>query len=241
MGLLDVFNDPTKKDALKNFSGLLGDLSAGFTQAAQNNQGLMAGFSNAGQMINKSRDAREDREMRKLMLAMQVKNAFGPKAEWQSVEDPMFGKGQRNMMTGEFKPVKAEGSDPTKANEAKQAALDVTNRLLNNVDGVKANRGGISTLFPNVRDSSVNAEADLETLGSLLTTENLGLLKGVLSDTDMKILKDIGAGGLKGADSQVISNLRTIQAKLSGQLGAPMRPAMAPTSSPVNNDPLGIR
>jgi hypothetical protein len=107
-----------------------------------------------------------------------------------------------------------------KALEAKQTALDVTNRLLENVSGVKANRGGVSRLaiFPNVSDSAVNAEADLETLASLLTTENLGLLKGVLSDTDMKVLKDIGAGGLKGADAQVLANLATIKKKLEGTL-----------------------
>lgn len=143
------------------------------------------------------------------------------KSQWESINDPMFGKGQRNTKTGEFKPVKTEGQDPAKADEVKIQALDVTNRLLNNLPGVRANRGGISTLLPNISDSAVNAEADLETLASLLTTENLGLLKGVLSDTDMKVLKDIGAGGLKGADEQVINNLKTIQAKLGGQLGKP--------------------
>jgi hypothetical protein len=126
-----------------------------------------------------------------------------------------------------------------KAMEIKQSALDVTNRLLKNIEGVKANRGGVSTMLPNIFDSSVNAEADLETLGSLLTTENLDLLKGVLSDTDMRVLKDIGAGGIKGADDQVLNNLLTIQQKLSGQLGLPNPPAPPPIpGGPVSNDPL---
>ncbi len=139
---------------------------------------------------------------------------------WESVNDPMFGKGQKNKNTGEFKPVKTDVADPAKAEGIKAATLDVTKRLLNNLSGVKKNRGGISTLFPNISDEAVNAEADLGTLSSLLTTDNLGLLKGVLSDTDMQILKDIGAGGLKGADDQVIQNLRDIYAKLGGTGGA---------------------
>lgn len=122
------------------------------------------------------------------------------------------------------------GGPQQKAMDVKTSAYEVANRLLGNAEGVRANRGGVSTLFPNLSDSSVNAAADLETLASLLTTENLGLLKGVLSDTDMKVLKDIGAGGLKGADEQVLSNLRSIRDKLATQTGNPMGdlPAMPP-------------
>ncbi len=105
-----------------------------------------------------------------------------------------------------------------KALNVKREALVVVNRLINNKEGVMANRGGISSKIPNIRDSSVNAAADLETLTSMLTTENLGLLKGVLSDTDMKVLSDIAAGGLKGADDQVLKNLATLQEKLQDQV-----------------------
>jgi hypothetical protein len=114
----------------------------------------------------------------------------------------------------------------TNAQKTKDAALEVVNRLVKNKSGVAANRGGISRLLPNVSDAAVNAEADLETLASMLTVENLGLLKGVLSDTDMKVLKDVGAGGLKGADDQVINNLAVIKQTLEN--------AVSPSSNSSN-------
>jgi len=120
------------------------------------------------------------------------------------------------------------GGPNQKAMDVKTTAFDVANRLLDNAEGVRANRGGVSTIFRNMSDSSINAEADLDTLASLLTTENLGLLKGVLSDTDMKVLKDIGAGGLKGADEQVLKNLAAIRDKLGGQIGAAPTPEADP-------------
>lgn len=145
-------------------------------------------------------------------------STMGNQPVWEQVNDPELGMGQINRKTGEFKPIKksdtSENAD--RAARVKEDALVVVDRLLNNQKGVYANRGGISTLFPNVSDSSVNAEADLETLASMLTAENLGLLKGVLSDNDIRMLKDIGAGGLKGADEQVWKNLQTLKAKLGG-------------------------
>lgn len=127
--------------------------------------------------------------------------------------------------------ISGTNSPAEKAMQVKRDALTVVDRLLNNQSGVKANRGGISTFFPNISDASVNAEGDLDTLASLLTTENLGLLKGVLSDTDMKILKDIGAGGLKGADAQVLQNLQILKQKLSGQTGADNPPLITSKSA----------
>ena len=158
-----------------------------------------------------------------------------PKEQWEEMDIPGYGKMQKNTVTGEVKQVPYNKdlmetqTNQGKAAQVKQSALDVANRLLKNADGVRANRGGVSTLFPNVRDSSVNAAADLETLASLLTTENLGLLKGVLSDTDMRVLKDIGAGGLKGADEQVLANLTTIRDKLMGEV-PPIGSALPPPS-----------
>jgi hypothetical protein len=117
--------------------------------------------------------------------------------------------------------------------DVKQKALEATFRLvgnptakagtpeaLGNVSGVRANRGGISTLFPNISNSAVDAEADLTTLSNLLTTENLGLLKGVLSDTDMKVLASIGSGEIQGSDEKAIGAIRRMQQALSGKVAA---------------------
>jgi hypothetical protein len=116
--------------------------------------------------------------------------------------------------------------------DVKQKALEATQRLIGvynpetktykggNESGVRANRGGVSTLFPNVSDSAVDAAADLETLSNLLTTENLGLLKGVLSDTDMKVLASIGSGELQGSDEKALGAIRRMQQALSGKVAA---------------------
>lgn len=107
--------------------------------------------------------------------------------------------------------------------EVKTKALDAVNRLLANPSGVRANRGGISTMFPNISNSAVDAAADLENVANLLTTENLGLLKGVLSDTDMRVLASIGAGELQGSDKKVMGALRRMESALSGKVDAGKR------------------
>lgn len=87
-----------------------------------------------------------------------------------------------------------------------------------NISGVRANRGGLSSWLPNFSNSSVDAAADLETITNLLTTENLGLLKGVLSDTDMRVLQSIGSGDVMGSDKKVLAALRRMYKALSGQV-----------------------
>lgn len=118
--------------------------------------------------------------------------------------------------------------------DVKQKALEATYRLVGkpnpetgeleggNIAGVRANRGGFSTLriFPNISNAAVDAEADLTTLENLLTTENLGLLKGVLSDTDMKVLASIGSGEIKGSDKKALGAIRKMQEALSGKVAA---------------------
>ena len=108
--------------------------------------------------------------------------------------------------------------------DVKEKALQTVYRLIGNpsaalgtpeyegnIAGVKANRGRFSSQFPNVFSGAIDAEADLNYLTNLLTTENLGLLKGVLSDTDMQILKNIGSGDLMGSDEKSIAALQRLR------------------------------
>lgn len=128
------------------------------------------------------------------------------------------------------------GTPDQKALDVKKQAFDLATKLLNNQGGVEANRGFYSKLIPNTSAGAIDAEADLETMASLLTTENLGLLKGVLSDTDMRVLKDIGAGKLKGSDASVIQGLKDIRDKLGGQTGqrVPIAPVIPEGSTATN-------
>lgn len=158
--------------------------------------------------------------------AAQIQNlggAFG-------VYNPVQG-GITNIAGGDIAPTPAQQADlDAKAREAedlfnrgldvKQKALDTVDRLLGNVSGVRAASGSIGRMIPNISESAYNAEVDLENLSNLLTTENLGLLKGVLSDTDMRVLASIGAGELKGSDKKVLGALRKMRGALAGKVAA---------------------
>lgn len=52
--------------------------------------------------------------------------------------------------------------------------------------------GPISSKLPTLRGESADFEAKIKRLQSLLTLDNLGLLKGVLSDKDMEVIKSAG-------------------------------------------------
>ena len=71
-------------------------------------------------------------------------------------------------------------------NEAEDL-LDETNTAIDNVYGTV--RGQTYT----VTQESVDAEAKIARMTDLLTTANLGKMKGVLSETDMKILERAGS------------------------------------------------
>ncbi len=103
-----------------------------------------------------------------------------------------------------------------KAEILKDETFNIINRLLSNKEGVKA-ASGTSAYLPSFTDKTLDAEADLETLRSMLTIENLGIMKGVLSETDMKVLQALSAGGLKGSDEQVIKNLEALAPKIQAE------------------------
>lgn len=78
--------------------------------------------------------------------------------------------------------------------------------------------GPISSRIPTVRGSTADFEAKVNTLKSLLTLDNIGLLKGVLSDSDMKLLTSaatsLGTGmsedGFKSELQNIINKVGSI-------------------------------
>lgn len=114
-----------------------------------------------------------------------------------------------------------------KSKEQQAKAQEVTNKtkslvseLLNNISGVKAVTGGLDEMTPTFLPGSKDAEAALEDLRNLLTVENLDLMSGVLSESDIKILKSVGASGLSGSQERVIKTLQDMGSALGvGQSG----------------------
>ena len=101
--------------------------------------------------------------------------------------------------------------------------LDTTdqalNRLLSPNSGVTSATGFIQSKLPTIREKTKEAENDLDLVKSLRTlgVAEQEILKGVLSDTDMKLLIKAGSGALdfNRRDETVINELKRIKEKVS--------------------------
>lgn len=104
-----------------------------------------------------------------------------------------------------------------KAEEVKGRTSQLVNELLENENGIRAISGFFDELTPNILGNSRNAQAALDELKNMLTVDNLGLMSGVLSETDIKILRDVGASGLAGDQERIISTLKKMKDALEGK------------------------
>lgn len=82
-----------------------------------------------------------------------------------------------------------------KAQQTRERALATIETLLDpqRESAMRSALGPIDARLPTVRQSTADWEADLGKLGDLLTAENLDMLSGVLSDSDMALLRNIAA------------------------------------------------
>ncbi len=95
-------------------------------------------------------------------------------------------------------------------------SYDIAERLLNS-PGLDDAVGPLEGRILSTEKDTVDFEIDLEFLISRLTKENLGIMKGVLSDNDIKILTNIGAGELKliGSEQKMRDGLKRVMNKLA--------------------------
>lgn len=121
---------------------------------------------------------------------------------------------------------RTELEEKEKKNErAVQLANDtkrLISELLANEDGVRAAVGGFDESFfsPTFFDSTRDAEATLDDLKNLLTVENLDVISGILSDTDMGVIRSVGSNGLSGSDERVIGSLKRMAKALGINVGS---------------------
>ena len=90
-----------------------------------------------------------------------------------------------------------------------QAISDLAGSILKNEDTLEAVYGTISGLIPSSSQETIDAEADIAKLVNLLTLENTDKMTGVLSESDIKILRDAGT---------VLGNFRISKEKAAGEL-----------------------
>lgn len=114
--------------------------------------------------------------------------------------------------------IKEQEKADVSANELANEALAITKSLLSPERSASLSKasGPIGSRLPTLMEGTSDAEVDIGRLEAILTKENLGLMKGVLSESDMAVLKQISAGGLdlRQGDEKIRSELEKIQEKL---------------------------
>lgn len=129
-------------------------------------------------------------------------------------------------------------TQPTqKAAIFRDLTLETVDRLLANEAGVKGNFGAADKFLPNMRESTMQAQTDLNQLRSLLTVENLDLMTGVLSETDIKILQNVAGGGIADTASEkgAIEAIKRIKKTLSGEIKRPTSDAESGKQLPTTS------
>jgi len=122
----------------------------------------------------------------------------------------------------------------------KTDAKRLIDELLANADGVTSFVGPVERLFFGdfaLGAKTLQARTKISQLKSILTAENLGLMTGVLSESDLKILADIAGGGLDvgGDENLFINELKRMQQLFS----APASPAAPVTPGTIGR--FGVR
>lgn len=104
------------------------------------------------------------------------------------------------------------------AGQVKKIGIDLIDKILNNpeLDDVLGKIDGAYSLRL-FAQNEVNAIADIEELQSILTSDVMDLMSGVLSESDMSLLRTIAAGGLnrRRDEKEFISRLKQVRATLS--------------------------
>lgn len=153
--------------------------------------------------------------------------------EWRknqiSAMTPNPPKDMRLTAAGEYEPI--PGSElhkqRQKASQFKGDTKRLIDDLLRDPESLRAITGTVDSMFPTIMPRSAEAQVKLNQLRDMLTTENLGLMTGVLSETDLQVLRNVAGGGLaqNRSDAGLIAELQRIQQQLGGQLGDPNQAA----------------
>lgn len=118
--------------------------------------------------------------------------------------------------------VRSEQRRLKKAQSFQSRAVDLLNRILTNPelnDVVGSFEGRIDFLSA-TSDAESEAIADIEEAQSILTAENMDLMTGVLSESDIQLLKNLSSGALNRTrgEARFKRDLTTLRDKLSSQL-----------------------
>jgi deoxyadenosine/deoxycytidine kinase len=115
-----------------------------------------------------------------------------------------------------------------KAQQTATSALRIVNNMINSGSALGNAVGPISSKLPTLRGSSADFEQNFNSLKALLTLENMGVMKGVLSDKDIEMIKNASANlSLSQSEAGFKKELANIKSILESRLGG-------------GDDPLGL-
>lgn len=147
-----------------------------------------------------------------------------------------------------YDPVAARSSQPVNASEAQDTAAEVQRlaRELKSAPGMRRAFGVFDSKLPTMSQDTANAEAIANSLRAVLTLENMGKMKGVLSDSDMRVLQQasttLQSSVSDAAAARELDRLDQMMAKITGDTGG-AAPAPAPSHAPSgkNFKILGVK
>lgn len=145
----------------------------------------------------------------------------------------LSGSEQNNLgiSTAQSKATVEQEQTKQKAQQTASSALNIVQRLKDSGSALGNTVGPISSKLPTIRGGSADFEQNYNALKSLLTLENMGVMKGVLSDSDIKIIQNASANlSLGQSESGFRKELDNIQAILQNRMG----------TNNSTNDPLGL-
>lgn len=132
--------------------------------------------------------------------------------------------------------VDAKAKQDEKAMQVADSTKRLVSELLSNEDGLRSAVGAVDEFLPTFSDNTRDAEAALDDLRNLLTVDNLGLMSGVLSESDIKILQSVGSNGLSGSDDRVIGSLKRMAKALGVDVGGSRSGGSIPQGWSDNGD-----
>ena len=156
---------------------------------------------------------KSDEEVNQLLDIEKAKHQMGFDDEKRQLEIQSL---QKQLQTSEFKI--AEGKEQQeKAAQTKKDTARLVQSLLNNASGVRNFVGPADQYTPTLLKETLQARTDINQLKSILTAQNLGIMAGVLSETDVKIIAQIAGGGLDvgGSDDAFLDELTRISNSLA--------------------------
>lgn len=139
------------------------------------------------------------------------------------LDDVKLRKAEADAVVSEGK-VKDLDAKAAKTGVIQDNAIKIVDRLLKDESSLRAVTGGFdaSKWSPTVMQPSIDAENDLNALRSLLTMDNLDAMTGVLSESDILMLKEVSAAGLNPSNStaRVKEALETVRNRMKASRGS---------------------